>query len=169
MLTKFWVEFFAQIAGVTESPCSPGAPMYCPSRMLDVYFEAPTLGMLKLVNGGGDRQIDIQSKTIFNDQFWKGIYPPDSRVPTWVFQNGFNKKFSMEGGQLRGVTSTFDDRDKGREQAQRDRPRRPVERGPPGVRRAPVRALLRRPQVDERRRRRREGVHGKASPTVSFS
>jgi len=109
MLTKFWVEFFAQIAGVTESPCSPAAPMYCPSRMLDVYFEAPTLGIQKLLNAGGDREIDIQNKTIFNDQFWKGIYPPDSRAPAWVFQNGFNKKFWTQDGEVKGVTSTFDD------------------------------------------------------------
>lgn len=110
ILTKFWVEFFAQIASVTETPCSLAAPMYCPSRMLDVYFAEPTLGMLKLVNTGGDREIDIENKMIFNDQLWKGIYPPDSRVPAWVFQNGFNKKFWMQGDRLRGVTSTFDDR-----------------------------------------------------------
>ena len=83
--------------------------MYCPSRMLDVYFEAPALGIRKLVNAGGEREVDIQNKTIFNDQCWKGIYPPDSRVPAWVFQNGFNKKFWMESGEVRGVTSTFDD------------------------------------------------------------
>jgi uncharacterized protein YndB with AHSA1/START domain len=112
MLTQFWVDFFGQLAGVAESPCSSLQPMYCPSRMLSAYFETPSLPMQTLVNKGG-REIDVPNKTIYSDLCWKGIYPPDSLAPAWIFQNGFNKRFSMEDGTLRGVTSTFDDTIKG--------------------------------------------------------
>jgi hypothetical protein len=76
--------------------------------MLDVDFQLPSLPMPVLVNAGG-KQIDIEHKTIFNDTRWKGIYPPDSLAPAWIFQNGFTKKFWAEGGTFKGVTSTFDD------------------------------------------------------------
>jgi hypothetical protein len=112
LLTKFWVDFFGQLAAVAEGPCSVSEPMYCPSRMLDVYFGMPSFQMQKLINMG-ERQIDLQHKTIFDDSRWKGIYPHDSRVPAWVFQNGFTKKFWAEGNSLKGVTSTFDNKIQG--------------------------------------------------------
>jgi uncharacterized protein YndB with AHSA1/START domain len=112
MLTQFWIDLFGQLAGVAESPCSPLQPMYCPSGMLSAYFEAPSLPMQTLVNKGG-REIDVPNKMIYSDLYWKGIYPPDSLAPAWIFQNGFNKRFSMENGMLKGLTSTFDDTIKG--------------------------------------------------------
>jgi uncharacterized protein YndB with AHSA1/START domain len=112
LLTKFWVDLFGQLAALAESPCSSSQPMYCPSRMLNPYFEMTSLPMETLVNKGG-RDIDVPGKTIYSDRCWKGIYPPDSLAPAWIFQNGFNKRFSMEGGTLKGLTSTFDDTVKG--------------------------------------------------------
>lgn len=108
ILTRFWVDFFGQVAAVVESPCSVEEPMYCPSRMLDLYFQSPSLAMEGLANKGG-RSIDLASKTIFDDGRWRGIYPPDALLRAWIFQNGFNKKFWMDGNTLKGVTSTFDD------------------------------------------------------------
>ena len=108
MLTQFWDDFLGQIAEVAESSCSSQTPMYCPSRMLDLYFEPPSLQMQTLVNKGA-RAIDLDNKTIYDDTRWKGIYPPDSRFPAWAFQNGFNKRFWEEGGSVKGITSTFDD------------------------------------------------------------
>jgi uncharacterized protein YndB with AHSA1/START domain len=112
LLTQFWVDLFGQLAAVAESPCSPLQPMYCPSRMLNAYFEVPSLPMQTLVNKGG-REIDVPGKVIYSDLFWKGIYPPDSLAPAWIFQNGFNKRFAVEDGTLKGLTSTFDDTIKG--------------------------------------------------------
>jgi uncharacterized protein YndB with AHSA1/START domain len=111
-LTHFWVELLGQFAAVAESPCSIASPMYCPSRMLDVYFDAPSLPIQDLVNTGG-RSIDVATKTIYNGEHWKGIYPPDVVLQPWVFQNGFNKRFWEEGGAFKGITSTFDDNIKG--------------------------------------------------------
>jgi uncharacterized protein YndB with AHSA1/START domain len=108
IFARFWVDFFEQLAAVVESPCSLSAPMYCPSRMLDLYFETPSLPMQGLANRGG-RSIDIASKTIFSDERWRGIYPPDSLLPAWIFQNGFNKRFWIDGSTVKGITSTFDD------------------------------------------------------------
>lgn len=112
ILTRFWVDFFGQLAAVAESPCSIGEPMYCPSRMLDLYYDSPSLPMEGLVNKGA-KWIDVPTKTIYNDERWKGIYPSDSLVPAWIFQNGFNKKFWSEGASIKGLTSTFDDSVKG--------------------------------------------------------
>jgi uncharacterized protein YndB with AHSA1/START domain len=112
VLTSFWNEFFSQLASVAESPCSLASPMYCPSRMLEIYFGAPSLPAQGLVNSGG-RRIDIATRTIFNDDHWKGIYPPDALLQPWIFQNGFNKRFWEEGGTIKGVTSTYDDNVKG--------------------------------------------------------
>jgi uncharacterized protein YndB with AHSA1/START domain len=112
ILTNFWNGLFDQLASIAAGKCSPNQPMYCPSRMLDAYFDKPGLPMEKLVNLGG-RQIDIQNLTIYNNVYWKGIYPPDSLAPAWLFQNGFNKKFMRKNGTITGVTSTFDDTVKG--------------------------------------------------------
>jgi len=111
-LTRFWNDFLGQIAAVAESPCSLSSPMYCTSRMLDLYFAAPSLPIHGLVNHGG-RSIDIATRTIFDDDHWKGIYPPDATLQPWIFQNGFNKRFWEDGGSVLGVTSTFDDAVKG--------------------------------------------------------
>jgi hypothetical protein len=114
--TRFWADFLSQLAGVAESPCSAQLPMYCPSRMLDCYFEGASLEMGRLVNRGG-RKIDVSTLTVYNDDYWRGIYPPDSRAPAWVFQNGFNKKFSSRDGEVVGVTMTFDNRINGNNRA----------------------------------------------------
>jgi len=103
----FWTDVLSQLASVAEGPCSPAEPMYCPSKMLDVYYSLPSLGIPTLVNRGG-RRIDVASLTVENDEYWKGIYPPDSPAPAWVFQNGFNKKFTQAGPDVKGLTMTFD-------------------------------------------------------------
>ena len=108
ILTTFWIDLFNQLASIAESKCSPDEPMYCPSRMLGSLFEKPSLPIQKLVNSG-DRRIDIQSRTVFNDGYWKGFFPPDSPFPPWIFQNSFNKTFRLEGDTIKGTTSTFDD------------------------------------------------------------
>lgn len=81
--------------------------MRCPTKQLDSLFEKPSLPMQTLVNSG-KRQIDIQAETVFNDQYWKGFYATDSPLPSWIFQNGFNKQFTAEGNAVKGLTSTFD-------------------------------------------------------------
>jgi hypothetical protein len=80
--------------------------------MLHAYFTAPSLPIETLVNAGA-REIDVKTKTIFSDTRWKGIYPPDSPLPAWIFQNGFTKRFWKENGSIKGITSTFDDTIKG--------------------------------------------------------
>jgi uncharacterized protein YndB with AHSA1/START domain len=112
VVAGFWDDILAQLKALAESPCSPEKPMYCPSRMLDGYFAMPSLDMTNLVNKGG-REIDVGTLTVYDDRHWKGIYPPDSLAPAWVFQNGFNKTFTTKDGALAGVTSTFDDNIKG--------------------------------------------------------
>ncbi len=107
VISSFWNDILGQLAAVAESPCSLDKPMYCPSRTLDSYFERPSKGIDHLVNRGG-RTIDVGTLTVFSDEYWKGIYPPDSVAPAWVFQNGFNKKFTQKDGQVTGLTMTFD-------------------------------------------------------------
>lgn len=111
-LAVFWDAVLGQLASVAESPCSLQKPMYCPSRMLDVFFAEPSQGREVLLNMGG-RDFDLSTLTIYNDTKWHGIYPPDSPAPAWVFQNGFNKTFTIKGDQMLGVTSTYDDTIKG--------------------------------------------------------
>jgi hypothetical protein len=65
-----------------------------------------------LVNSGA-KSIDIEKKEIYNDRRWKGFWPIDSHIPAWIFQNGFNKTFSLDDGTVKGVTSTFDDHIRG--------------------------------------------------------
>ena len=96
----------------SDNRCSADEPMYCPTKRLDSLFEKPSLPMKTLVNSG-KRQIDIQTRTVHNDQYWKGFYATDSPLPSWIFQNGFNKRFRIEDGTVKGVTSTFDDTIKG--------------------------------------------------------
>ena len=109
ILTQFWIDLFEQLASISESKCSIEQPMYCPTRMLDAMLKKPSLPIQKLVNTG-KRNIDIESLTIYNDNYWKGIYPSDTPIPSWIFQNGFKKKFWSANGTIKGVTSAFDDR-----------------------------------------------------------
>jgi uncharacterized protein YndB with AHSA1/START domain len=107
-LAGFWNEVLGQLASMATSPCSLQKPMYCPSRMLDIYYTKPSLGLDVLVNHSW-REIDLSTLTIYDALRWRGIYPPDSVPPPWVFQNGFNKVFTIKAGQVSGITSTFDD------------------------------------------------------------
>jgi len=82
--------------------------MYCRSEFLERLFERESLPIEALLNSGA-RRIHVDSHTVYNDQHWKGFYPPDTPLPPWIFQNSFNKSFRKENGTVKGVTSTFDD------------------------------------------------------------
>ncbi len=107
-LKQFWRSLLNMFGSTADSQCSPEEPMYCPTKTLDSFFERQNLPMQTLVNSGV-RRIDVQACTVYNDQYWKGFYASDSLLPSWVFQNGFNKRFTSDGGTVKGVTSTFDD------------------------------------------------------------
>ena len=55
--------------------------MYCPTKRLDSMFERPSLPIKMLVNSG-KRQIDIQTRMVHNDKYWKGFYATDSPFPS---------------------------------------------------------------------------------------
>jgi cholesterol oxidase len=64
-----------------------------------------------MMNNGG-RQIDLHTRTIRNDEYWKGFFPKGhvlNALSSAIF-TGFKKRFFRAGNQFGGVTSDTDGR-----------------------------------------------------------
>jgi hypothetical protein len=72
----------------------------CPSMPIDTMMN------------NGERHIDIGTRTIRNDEYWKGFFPKGhvlNALSAAIF-TGFKKRFFRAGKQYAGVTSGTDDR-----------------------------------------------------------
>jgi cholesterol oxidase len=81
-----------------------------------LFRRCPTMGIDGLVNHGGDPQFDLASRTIRNDNYWKGFFPEGhvlNAMSSAIF-TGFIKSFQKD--DKNGYTGTTSDTD-GRIQA----------------------------------------------------
>ena len=85
---------------------------YSEGQLETLFRRCPTLGIDALVNQGGNPVIDLASRTIRNDRYWKGFFPQGSvlnAMSSAIF-TGFKKEFHKQGDKYTGITSDTDDR-----------------------------------------------------------
>ena len=81
------------------------------AELADVFRKATTLPLDTLVNEGGHR-VDIASRTLFNDEHWKGWLPKGLKLPLRdIFARlatGYAKRFWKQGNRYLGETLYVD-------------------------------------------------------------
>jgi cholesterol oxidase len=84
---------------------------YSEAQLEPLFRRCTSLGIDTLINQGGAPQIDISTRTIRNDQFWKGFFPHDHILNTMssALFTGFKKEFHKQDGHYTGITSDTDD------------------------------------------------------------
>ncbi len=85
---------------------------YNEDQLEALFRRCPTMDISVLVNQGGAPVIDIATRTIRNDQYWKGFFPEGhvlNAMSSALF-TGFKKEFHEQGGKYTGVTSDTDGR-----------------------------------------------------------
>jgi hypothetical protein len=82
------------------------------AQLDEVFRTAPPLSLETLINGGG-REIDVEARSVYNDEHWRGFFPAHhvvSLVNRFVpLPVGFHKRFWTEGGTLLGETTDADE------------------------------------------------------------
>lgn len=77
-----------------------------------IFQAAPSLDINVMLNQGGPAAIDPVTKTIRNDNAWKGFFPKHhvlNQMSAAIY-TGFQKRFSKEGARFTGLTSDTDGR-----------------------------------------------------------
>ena len=71
---------------------------YSEAQLEPLFRRCTSLGIDTLINQGGAPQIDVASRTIRNDQFWKGFFPKDHilNVMSSALFTGFKKEFHKD-------------------------------------------------------------------------
>jgi len=84
---------------------------YSEDQLEPLFRRCVSLGIDTLINQGGLPQIDVSTRTIRNDQYWKGFFPHDHILNTMssALFTGFKKQFQKQSGQYTGITSDTDD------------------------------------------------------------
>jgi cholesterol oxidase len=85
---------------------------YSEGQLEPLFRRCASLGIDTIVNKAGPPQIDSSTRTIRNDQFWKGFFPKDHilNVMSSALFTGFKKQFQKDpAGHYTGVTSDTDD------------------------------------------------------------
>jgi len=97
---------------VSLSTISPiDVSKYSEAQLEPLFRRCTTLGIDTMLNQGGAPQIDVASRTIRNDQFWKGFFPQGhilNQMSSVLF-TGFKKQFQKDGNNYTGITSDTDD------------------------------------------------------------
>ena len=85
---------------------------YSEAQLEPLFRRCTSLGIDTLLNQGGTPKIDLPSRTIRNDQYWKGFFPNDHilNVMSSAIFTGFKKQFQKDSsGHYTGITSDTDD------------------------------------------------------------
>jgi hypothetical protein len=85
---------------------------YNEGQLEALFQRCPSMGIDTLVNHGGPPTIDLATRTIRNDAYWKGFFPEGhvlNAMSSAIF-TGFRKQFSVQNGKYSGLTSDTDDR-----------------------------------------------------------
>ena len=84
----------------------PGGLVAATDQQLDAIFRGSnTLPLNDVLNGGG-HTVDLASRTIFNDEHWKGYLPHDVRVTDVLarLSTGYAKRFWRQRDKVLGET-----------------------------------------------------------------
>ncbi|MFB3922934.1 MAG: GMC family oxidoreductase N-terminal domain-containing protein [Terriglobia bacterium] len=84
---------------------------YTEAQLEALFRRCTTLGIDVMLNKGGAPKIDVASRTIRSDQYWKGFFPRGhilNQMSSALF-TGFKKGFRKEGPKYTGITSDTDD------------------------------------------------------------
>ena len=85
---------------------------YSEGQLESLFRRCPTMSLDQFVNQGGNATIDIASRTIRNDRYWKGFFPHGhvlNAMSAAIFA-GFKKEFHKGGNKYTGITSDTDGR-----------------------------------------------------------
>jgi len=107
---------------------------YSEDQLEPLFRRCGSMGIDTLVNQGGAPQLDVTTRTIRNDQYWKGFFPRDNILNTMssALFTGFKKEFHKQDGHYTGITSDTDDRIQARnslEEINLDKPKGTLEAG----------------------------------------
>jgi len=107
---------------------------YSEAQLEPLFRRCVSMGIDTLVNQGGTPQIDVTTRTIRNDQYWKGFFPHDNVLNSMssALFTGFKKEFQKQDGHYTGITSDTDDRIHARnslEEINLDKPKGTLEAG----------------------------------------
>jgi cholesterol oxidase len=85
---------------------------YNEGQLEALFRRCESLPIEQLVNAGGAPDIDVATRTIHNDRYWKGFFPSGHVLNTMssAIFTGFKKAFHLENGRFTGLTSDTDDR-----------------------------------------------------------
>ncbi|MBL8230560.1 MAG: GMC family oxidoreductase [Bryobacterales bacterium] len=77
-----------------------------------IFQSAPSLEIGVMMNQGGPASIDAATKSIRNDDAWKGFFPKHHILNqmSGLLYTGFQKRFRKEGSRFTGLTSDTDGR-----------------------------------------------------------
>jgi len=85
---------------------------YSENRLEPLFRRSSSLGIDVMMNQGGTPQIDLASRTIRNDRYWKGFFPKGhilNAMSSALFTS-FKKEFHQQDGHYVGITSDTDNR-----------------------------------------------------------
>jgi len=86
---------------------------YSEAQLEPLFRRCTSLGIDMLTNQGGTPQIDLTTRTIRSDEYWKGFFPQDHilNVMSSALFTGFKKEFHKDAsGHYIGITSDTDNR-----------------------------------------------------------
>lgn len=87
-------------------------PRECTTAELDEVFWETNPGSIDMLINEGGREVDIESRTVYNDEHWRGIFPADHTIGLanrfLPLPAGFHKRFWQEGTTVRGETTDAD-------------------------------------------------------------
>ena len=81
-------------------------------QLESLFRRCETLPIDRFMNAGGAPQIDLASRTVHNDRYWKGFFPSGhvlNAMSSALF-TGFKKEFHQDHGHYTGLTSDTDGR-----------------------------------------------------------
>ncbi len=117
-INKVWDSQFATI--VTKpalgETCSITQPMYCLAERLETMFnQAENQLPIEILINADENSLPVQrwsfdkdTLMIYNNKYWKGFFPIDQELTLMRYFGGFWKRFSKEGGEIKGITHPFD-------------------------------------------------------------
>ena len=75
-----------------------------------LFDRAVTLPIDRMMNAGGEPQVDAVTQRISDDTYWKGFFPKGHVLNTMsaALYTGFKKEFKKKGSKFEGITSDTD-------------------------------------------------------------
>lgn len=87
-------------------------PRSCTTEQLDEVFWETKPGSIDTLVNDGTREVDLESREVSNDEYWRGFFPSDHKLSLLnrflPIPAGFRKRFWMDDGAYVGETTDAD-------------------------------------------------------------